>query len=803
MRLRVGSIIVSSFVMAGVAHAQPGSAPCNATLDGHVVDSASHDPVEAATVSVDGNLLGVSDDAGRFALRGLCPGTVTLVVDRPDYEPARRDVSIQRHASVEIEMTLRGSEVIEIREHAPDPTEMRSTATIRGDALARGRSKGLAAAVAEVPGVSELRSATGMAKPIIRGQFGRRLLLLVDGIRHRAQEWGLDHAPEIDPFIADKIRVVRGAGGVRYGSDAIGGVVLVDPPELRREPGWNGELHAIGASNGHGGTLAGRVQGVLDELPAFGGQLEGSVKRLAGTRTPDYALDNTGVLEWSGGATLTYRRKASDYKASFRHYQAKLGVCACLRIESAEDFFASLDRGEPVGADLYRSDFEIERAYQTVMHDLALMRAHWDRDKLGTVRATYAFQHDLRREYDVVRQATTGAQFNFRLVTHDVDVVFEHNPLHLSEHWHLRGAAGITGTAQLHWYEGLPLVPDHRSLGGGIYATERLIGHDTDLEVGARYDALSRTAELEPDDYARLVRSGQLAEDACPGSDPVTCTSRFHTFTATVGAMHRFEDVVTAKLELSTAARAPNPDEQYLNGTAPTFPVLGLGKPDLGRETTYGSSLTLSHDSARVSAEASAYVNRIDDYIYFAPAIGPDGMPIFDVLVRGSFPRFITKPIDALFYGADGGITVKPVPALELGAQASLVRAKNIDDDSYLVFVPADRYRGSVTYRPPDRWPIKNSFFTVTGTYVARQRRFDPLADFARPPDPYFLLGAEIGTETCTLGQRVKLALQGANLTNARYREYTSLLRYFADEPGWQLWLRASVFFDSEKGPNE
>jgi iron complex outermembrane receptor protein len=43
----------------------------------------------------------------------------------------------------------------------------------------------------------------------------------------------------------------------------------------------------------------------------------------------------------------------------------------------------------------------------------------------------------------------------------------------------------------------------------------------------------------------------------------------------------------------------------------------------------------------------------------------------------------------------------------------------------------------------------------------------------------------------------VRLALQGQNLTNARYRDYTSLLRYFADEPGLQVWLRASVFFDS------
>jgi len=96
-----------------------------------------------------------------------------------------------------------------------------------------------------VPGVSQLRSGTGMAKPIVRGHAGRRLPILVDGVRHRAQEWGIDHAPEIDPAIADRITVIRGASGVRYGSDAIGGVILVDPPPLLDRPGVASETHLI------------------------------------------------------------------------------------------------------------------------------------------------------------------------------------------------------------------------------------------------------------------------------------------------------------------------------------------------------------------------------------------------------------------------------------------------------------------------------------------------------------------------------------------------------------------------------
>jgi iron complex outermembrane receptor protein len=770
---------------------------CDASIDGHAVDAVSHEPIAGATVRIGDSLVATTDEAGRFEVGNVCKGEVELVIEREDCKPVTRVLKVAGRVSLEIELAAAG-EVIELRDKAPPPPDMRSATTVTGAALERSRGKSFTAAIAEVPGVAELRAATGVAKPIIRGQFGRRLLMLVDGVRHRAQEWGLDHAPEIDPFIADAIRVVRGPGGVRYGSDAIGGAVLVEPPDLRRE-GHGGELHLIGASNGRGGTIAGRLQNALGG--GLGLQLEGSAKRLAAARAPDYALDNTGVFEWTAGATLGYRRRRGEYRLSARHYSADVGVCSCLRIHNVDDFLAQARAGEPIGADQYRADLAIDRPKQSVQHDLALARARWELAGKGTLTSTYSFQHDRRRELDVVRQGQANiAQFNFRLFTHEVDTTFEHAPYHLSEHWHLRGAAGVIGTLQTHAYSGLPLIPSYIGIGAGAFAVERLVGHDTDVELGARYDVLSRTASIERDDFLRLVRSDQLAMDACGGGspDPVKCSSRYRTFTTSLGVAQRLADVWSLKAEASIASRAPNPDEQYLNGTAPTFPVLGLGKPDVRPETTYSSSITLSLDTPRLTGEASAFANRIDDYIYFAPAIGADGMPIFDVLIRGTFPRFATTNIDALFYGADGGITAAPAKWIELAGQASLVRAKDADSGGFLVFVPPDRYRGSVTLRAPDTGSFKNSFATLSSTYVTRQRRFDLAADFVRPPGAYVVIGAELGTETCLAGHKTRLALQGANLTNTRYRDYTSLMRYFADEVGWQAWLRMSVFFDSE-----
>jgi iron complex outermembrane recepter protein len=769
--------------------------PCTSVLDVHVVDAVSHEPIGGATVVVSGQHAGETDARGKLLVRDACPGELLVEAERVDYALGQLLVTLGARATLELEL-VSSAEVILIQERAPRPTELGAATVIAGEALARTRGKPFTEALAEVPGVAPLGSSTGLAKPIIRGQYGRRLLVLVDGVRHRAQEWGLDHAPEIDPFVADRLTVVRGAAGVRFGPDAIGGAVLVDPPELRAAPGHDAEVHLVGNTNPRGGTLAGRVRVAPDGVPGLAWLAEATLRRHAAQVSPGYPLDNTASADGSAGATIGYRRGDYESLVSYRRYQARLGVCSCLRMDSAEEFFAQLGRGAPPGAELYRADFAIDRAYQEVAHDLALARMRWTWGGVGTVRGTYAFQHDVRDEYDVVRMAVTGPQFHFRLFTHDLELALDHRPIHIGDHLHLRGSVGAVGLVQTQRYSGLPLVPAYQAAGAGVYAIERAIGHHYELEAGVRYDVLGRRAALDRRDFLRLVRSGQLADDACggaAGSDPVRCGSTFHMLSASLGGLVRITPEWAVKLDVSTATRPPSPDEQYLNGSAPTFPVIGLGKPDLGAETTYGASLSTTVEHARLAGELSAYANRIADYIYFAPALDPTGEPIFDVTVRGAFPRFVTRPVDAVFYGVDGGFAARPLDALELSGQFSVVRARNTRDDAYLVFVPPDRVRGAATYRRATFAGARDAYVSLSGSYVARQDRFDLAADLAPPPPAYFLLGAAAGLTLTAGPRRIDVAVVGANLLDARYRDYTSLLRYFADQPGTSVLIRLTV----------
>lgn len=68
-------------------------------------------------------------------------------------------------------------------------------------------------------------------------------MIINNGLRQEGQQWGSEHAPEIDPFIAKRMTVVKGASGVRYGADAIGGVILVEPDELPTQGKISGEIN--------------------------------------------------------------------------------------------------------------------------------------------------------------------------------------------------------------------------------------------------------------------------------------------------------------------------------------------------------------------------------------------------------------------------------------------------------------------------------------------------------------------------------------------------------------------------------
>jgi outer membrane receptor protein involved in Fe transport len=84
----------------------------------------------------------------------------------------------------------------------------------------------LADALGNTPGVTGTGFAAGASRPVIRGFDAQRVRVLEDGIStFDVSDVGPDHGVPVDPLSAQRIEIVRGASTLRYGSQAIGGVV--------------------------------------------------------------------------------------------------------------------------------------------------------------------------------------------------------------------------------------------------------------------------------------------------------------------------------------------------------------------------------------------------------------------------------------------------------------------------------------------------------------------------------------------------------------------------------------------------
>ena len=716
-----------------------------------------------------------------------------------EFEPAYRDglaVSVSTrvffHFAPPVDFSdTAGMEIVVHVEH-PDLSDSRARTTLYAEDLEESAGDALAETVSQVAGVRTAGLSSDSSKPIIRGHQERRLLVLNDGVRHESQKWGPDHAPEIDPFSAGSISVIRGAAGTRYGPDAIGGVILIEPPSMRTSPGVEGKVLTAYNSNGlrpYGALRldAGSERGLL-------ARVEGNFGVGASQTTPDYILGNTASRTWNLGTVVAQELNSGRITASWHHHQFDGGIFYGVVNATPSEFEGQLELGQPVSADLWEVSYEIDRPYQSVSHDVAMVKTELAGD-WGSLEAIYSFQINLRQEYEQVRDDITGPQFDFTLRTHALDSFYQH-PVFSTAIGDFEGGAGVQGTFQENVYRGLPLIPNFRSFAGGLFGYERLSMQRVDIELGARLDGLTRAAYLEERDYEAHVRREVLDEASCEALEfTYRCQSEYMAGSVSLGGLaHVVPEHFDIKVDLSTAVRFPNVDELYVIGHSPSLPVYASGYPELGTETVWNASVTGGVRSDFIETEASFYAQVIEDYIYFSPVLNVYGEPKMEVTIRGAYPAWDFRPIDAQFFGMDGSIELGPELPVGFRALGGLTRGQERSSGTHLVGTPADYLSLEFIGRAPALGFVEDLEVDLNVEIVAAQSLVDPTLDFADPPPGYVLLGAGINA---VLGRKnkVRVGVDATNILNTSYRDYTSLLRYYADRPGRDIRLRAGMNF--------
>ncbi|MEM6288672.1 MAG: TonB-dependent receptor [Bacteroidota bacterium] len=770
--------LFASFALVSPA---PSAQTAEAILTGRVVDADAGLPLSGAAVRA-GRLGAVADAEGRFRITGLARDTVTVVVSFLGYATQSAVVDLALGAAT-LDVALEPTEAAlgEVEVTASEAQEAlgrdsRPVAVLEGRELEAMRGQTLGETLEELNGVTALTTGPTISKPVVRGLHSDRVLILENGVRQEGQQWGGEHAPEIDPFAAGRIEVIKGAAGVEYGAGAIGGVVRLDDEDLPTEAGLGGRLSLQGFSNS--GQAAGSLllEDAPEAVPGVAWRLQGSLRRAGDAQTPDVVIRNSAFAEASGHATLGYRRGPFEVDGHLRRYTTELGIYRGSHFGNARNLAAIIERGGPDPDWNYQFSYDIDAPKQIVTHDVASVHGHTTLASGLHIDAQYAVQRNRRQEFDAHRPFSDSLEalgerpaFDLALLTQSVDLKVEPD---LSDRARL--TIGVQARTQLNENgETGFLIPNFRAYDGGLFAhgSYAATGRLT-LDAGVRFDA--RTQRAFPRNFA--TRS----------FDDVRRT--FAGGAAVVGGVLRLGDAWSLASTVGSAWRPPNISELYSFGVHHGTAQFEIGDADLGIERSLDVSTTLRHEGPLASAEVSAYVNHIANYVYALEQAEPT------VTIRGTFPTFRTTSADARLAGLDADLELRPTGWLDVGARASILRADNLTLDGPLYGVPSDRFRGHVRVTQPRLAGFSDAYAEVNVEHVERQDRIQPGAFLAAPyPPGYTLTGLRLGAEAVWAGTPVRLQVGIQNLFDVRYRDALSRFRYFVDEPGRNVTLRVTV----------
>ena len=164
--------------------------------------------------------------------------------------------------------------------------------------------------------------------------------------------------------------------------------------------------------------------------------------------------------------------------------------------------------------------------------------------------------------------------------------------------------------------------------------------------------------------------------------------------------------------------------------------------------------------------------------------------------MRGAFPYFKYTQTDATFRGLDGTLDWKVNKHLSWNSKMTYLRVNDVRNDAYLVNIPANRWENQLKYSWPELGVWHKMAVSVTNRWVGQQRRVPPASDFAPPPAAYSLWSAQAsGTLPLAEKRYLELSFTVDNLFDIAYRDYLNRFRYFADEMGRNVSLRARYVF--------
>ena len=753
---------------------------CKLSIKGNVFDEVSEMPLSYVHVFIqEVSKHTVTDEKGDFLLENICIGEYHVIFSHIGCEAKKIHLGLTKDTTINIGLphtsTALGTVVIEMKKVERN---FQSNLSVNRQTIEDNTNQNLSDLLENESGVHLIKNGSGISKPVVHGLYGNRLTILNNGIIQNGQQWGNDHSPEIDPFAADKIVVLKGSSALEYGGGNFGSVILVEPKKIAREPHLHGQVNYVFETNGRGHSLNTRLE---KYSPILAWRINGTLKKYGDRKTTDYFLNNTGIEEASLAIQL---EKSLKDKLFFEFYAStfntQIGILRGSHIGNLSDLEQALYNEVPFFTEPNFS-YSIDAPKQNVSHHLVKGKAKYYFNQNQVLEFVIANQINIRKEFDVRRSGRTDIPaLSLTQNTTNLELKYSHT---FRNKWNLKfGNQNVLTDNTNNPETGiLPLIPDYISWESGLYSTLSKIINKFHLNIGIRYD-------YEYQDVRTITKTVPR--------EVIKFENRFHNIGGLLAIKFNMSESQSMNLNTGYAMRNPAINELYSYGLHQG--VSGIEEGDIGLKTERAIKNTLEYKwfpNTKFSLGALAYHQFFTDYIFLNP------QDEIRLTIRGAFPVFKYEQTDASIYGIDISTQFTIGNSLFGNLKFSYLRGRDTKNNIPLVFMPPNSVFGSFIYRVNK--PIKiskhinleESEIEINNKLVFEQKYILQEQDFVQPPPTYSLFGLKISTNLNFSNHKIRCFAKADNLFNVKYRDYLNRQRYFADDIGLSITMGINFKF--------
>ena len=720
------------------------------TLSGKIIDAESSEPLEQVSVYIPQLENGtVTDQNGNYTLKNLPEGNYKLVISYIGFETYSTSIEISLGGNqFDYQMIPSAIEMDEVVLSTPfHKLQRENVMKVEQKSMEELKQQGgitLSEGITNIPGVSSVSTGVGIGKPVIRGLSFNRVLVYTQGVRLENQQYGGEHGLGLSDAGISSVEVIKGPASLLYGSDALGGVLYLNPEKFESSGETSGDVNMRYFTNtlGYNANAGFKTSG--EKLKFL---VRGAYASNADYETGDgTSVTNSRFNEADLKTGLAYQ--ASKFKTELRYnYNAsELGIPEEIGVQNNDR-----DPLEPYQElsthilssknNLFFKKSSLEATFGYTINNRKEFEEHHHEEHEGE-------EHDEEEEHaeEEHMEEEEGAVLDMRLKTFNYNIQF--NP-----QWgKMTTIFGIQGMHQTNENFGEEvLVPDAITNDFGVLATSHIHFDKSDLQIGLRYDLRSINGEesgIEGD------------EEYIPA-----LSKDFNSFNAAVGYRMDLTPNIIGRLNLATGFRAPNLSELSSNGLHSGANRVEIGNPDLDSEQNFQIDLALEYGNKHIEAYVNTFYNIVNDYIYLEPT--------------GEFreldPIYDFQQQNAILYGGEFGFHLHPHPIdwLHLESSYDIVFGE-LEDNSNLPLIPANRWTN--TFRV--EWNKRNQDYKCYA-FVTLQTFFDQnkVADFETKTPRYNLFNVGVGGDMKIFNQKVGYSITGNNLFDKNYISHLSRLK--------------------------